>query len=88
MTVGSQDIQAQSRGLPNPKANKTEAKQDDYQKFAEELNQSDIDPKGVTADVLRLCNVFRVKQNVHPGVNFMRKRTGTGGCGGRKLSPE
>ena len=47
-----------------------------------------MDPKAVTTDVLRLCNVFRVRQDVHPGVNFMRKRTGTGGCGGRRLSPE
>ena len=52
------------------------------------FNKSDVDPKAVTEDVLKMCNVFRVRQNVHGESHFMRKRTGTGGCGGRKLSPE
>ena len=60
----------------------------DYALFQDEMNGADVDPQSVTQQVLKLCNVFRQKQEVHGPHNYMRKRTGTGGCGGRKLSPE
>lgn len=44
----------------------------------------------VTTEMLRYCNVLREKQEVHGGgtSNMLRKRTGTGGYGGRILSTE
>ena len=57
-------------------------------RFKDEMNGVDVDPKMVTNQVLKLCNVFREKQDIYGPSNFMRKRTGTGGCGGRRLSPE
>ena len=49
------------------------------------LKASDIRPEEVTQKVLKMCNVVRERQDVlGKGAEFMRKRTGTGGCGGRR----
>ena len=52
------------------------------------LKASDVNPERVTHQVLEMCNVIRKKQEVlgpnAGGSDFMRKRTGTGGCGGRQ----
>ena len=49
------------------------------------LKASDVHPERVTHQVLKMCNVIREKQEVlGSGADFMRKRTGTGGCGGRR----
>ena len=50
------------------------------------LKASDVNPEMVTHKVLKMCNVIREKQEVlSTGSDFMRKRTGTGGAGGRRL---
>ena len=52
-------------------------------------SSSSISPEKVTNEVLKICNVVRQKLDVHgEGEKFMRKRSGLGGTGGRRLSPE
>ena len=38
--------------------------------------------------MLRLCNIVRKRLDLRPDGQYMRKRTGLGGTGGRELSPE
>ena len=52
-------------------------------------SSSSISPERVTNQVLKICNVVREKLDVHgEGQRFMRKRSGLGGTGGRRLSPD
>jgi len=52
------------------------------------MSQSEINPTQVTLQVLQLCNVVRERLGVNGKNDFMKKRSGLGGTGGRLLSPE
>ena len=60
---------------------------EDERKAASMLGTLDESPEQITHKVLKLCNVIR---EVREGeqTSFMKKRSGIGGTGGRKLSPE
>ena len=47
-----------------------------------------INADQVTNSVLKICNVVRQRLDVHDNDDFVRKRSGIGGTGGRLLSPE
>ena len=38
--------------------------------------------------MLKICNVVRQRLDVHDNDEFVKKRSGLGGTGGRLLSPE
>ena len=60
---------------------------EDERKAASMLGTLDESPEQITHKVLKLCNVIReVREGEH--TSFMKKRSGIGGTGGRKLSPE
>lgn len=53
------------------------------------LSKQDISPDQITGDVLKLCNIVRKRLDKRlDGGEYMKKRTGLGGTGGRELSPE
>lgn len=52
------------------------------------LNASDISPEQVTNQVLKLCNIVRQSLDTRQDGQYMKKRSGIGGTGGRHLSPE
>ena len=52
------------------------------------MNQTQISPEKVTNQVLKICNVIREPLSMTGASDYMRKRSGLGGTGGRELSPE
>lgn len=48
----------------------------------------EVDPRQVTMEILQYCNIRREKQDVNGTGSYMKKKSGTGGFGGRMLSQE
>ena len=56
-------------------------------KAASMLGTLEESPEVITHKVLKMCNVVREPREGE-GAQFMKKRSGIGGTGGRRLSPE
>ena len=72
--------------VPGVSAEDWNVMSEDERKVVRMLNQASISPEKVTNNVLKLCNVVRSQLNRRSDGTFMRKRSGTGGMGGRELN--
>jgi hypothetical protein len=77
------------------KLNSKEISAADWNSMSEEekkamqiMSQTEISPERVTSQVLKICNVIRQRLDVKGHSDYMKKRSGLGGTGGRELSPE
>lgn len=61
---------------------------EEERRVMELLGSSSTQADQVTGQVLKLCNVVRQRLDVHGPDTFIKKRSGLGGAGGRRLSPE
>ena len=62
--------------------------QEEEKLLATQHSSENINADIVTNQVLKICNVVRQRLDVHDNDDFVKKRSGLGGTGGRKLSPE
>lgn len=61
---------------------------EEEKKVMQMMSQTQISPEKVTNQVLKICNVIRQPLSVNGTSDYMKKRSGLGGTGGRELSPE